>query len=129
MKMLLIMPTYFSTVLVICDALDEMDEDEQRQYLLPVFRRLSEGGLRLFLTSRPHPMDVQEAFKGAVRMELTADLQDLRRYLKEKFDSNHRFMVLASKCDKVLCERVITSLIRSSGGMLVYITLTISSHV
>ena len=43
--MLLSMPKWFNRVFVICDALDEMDQHEQRDHLLPLFHRLKDSGI------------------------------------------------------------------------------------
>ena len=45
--MLLSMPTRFARVFVVCDALDEMDQQEQRRELLPLFHRMKDSGIAL----------------------------------------------------------------------------------
>ena len=53
--MLLSMPKRFDRrVFVICDALDEMDQHEQRDRLLPLFHRMRDSGIALSFTSCPH---------------------------------------------------------------------------
>ena len=46
-KMLCSMPKRFARVFVVCDALDEMDQDEQRVELLPLFHRIKDSGIAL----------------------------------------------------------------------------------
>ena len=52
-KMLLSMPERFTRVFIVCDALDEMNQDEQRVGLLPLFHRMKDSGIALSLTTRP----------------------------------------------------------------------------
>ena len=59
--MLLSMPKRFARrVFVVCDALDEMDQQEQREKFLPLFHRMRHSGIGLPLAT-PHPRiaDVQ----------------------------------------------------------------------
>ena len=51
-NMLLTIPKWFSRVFVVCDALDEMDQWEQRAHLLPLFHRMKNSGIALSVTSR-----------------------------------------------------------------------------
>ena len=53
-KMLLSMPKRFARVFVVCDALDEMDEDEQRVELLPLFHDMNGSGIVHSLITRTH---------------------------------------------------------------------------
>ena len=60
--MLFSMPTRFARrVFVVCDALDEMDQQEQREKLLPLFHDMKDSGIALLLATLPHPRtaDVQ----------------------------------------------------------------------
>ena len=52
--MLLSMPKRFARVFVVCDALDEVDQYEQRDRLLPLFHRMEDSGIALSLTTRSH---------------------------------------------------------------------------
>ena len=52
--MLLSMPKRFARVFVVCDALDEMDQDEQRVELLPLFHDMKDSGIVHSLTTRSH---------------------------------------------------------------------------
>ena len=51
-KILLSMPKLFARVFVVCDALDEMDEDEQRIELLPLFHDMKGSGIVHSLATR-----------------------------------------------------------------------------
>ena len=76
-------------VFVICDALGEMDE-EQRAEILPVFHQMEAFGVVLFLTTRPHPANIQDSFQGAPIIELVPMEHDIRRYVEERLlDDSH----------------------------------------
>ena len=92
--MLLAMPKWFSRVFVVCDALDEMDQREQRDHLLPLFHRLKDSGVALFLTTRPHPADIQESFRDASIIELTPKIHDVRQYVEGRLSANRTFKEL-----------------------------------
>lgn len=42
---------YFSQAFVVCDALDECDQESQREQLLPLLNGMGESGINLFITS------------------------------------------------------------------------------
>ena len=60
-NMLLSVPKLFARVFVVCDALDEMDQREQRAHLLPLFHRMKNSGIALSLTAHLYtrPADVR----------------------------------------------------------------------
>ena len=91
MSMLLLMPKLFSRVFVVCDALDEMDEQEQRAGLLPLFHQMKDSGIALFLTTRPHPADIQDSFQDASIIEIVPKEHDIKRYVEERLLANARF--------------------------------------
>ena len=91
MNMLLSMPKWFSRVFVVCDALDEMDQREQRAELLPLFHQMKASGIALFLTTRPHPTDIQDSFQDASTIELVPKEHDIRRYVEGILLANTRF--------------------------------------
>ena len=89
--MLLSMPKWFTRVFVVCDALDEMDQHEQRAHLLPLFHRLEDAGIALFLTTRPHPDDIQESFRDASIIELAPKIHDIRQYVEGRLSAIRTF--------------------------------------
>ena len=59
-NVLLSIPKRFAhRVLVVCDALDEMDQHEQRDHLLPLFYRMENSGIAPSLTTRHRAADVR----------------------------------------------------------------------
>ena len=82
--MLLSMPKNFKRVFVICDALDEMERYNQRDHLLPLFHRLKDSGIALFLTTRPHPADIQKSFRDESTIELAPQVRDIEAYVRRR---------------------------------------------
>jgi hypothetical protein len=110
-------PGQFSRVFVVCDALDEMDQYNQREHLLPLFHHMKDSGIRLFLTTRPHPADIQESFSTASIIELTPAINDLRLYVEERLFKNTRFQRIIQNEAGGLRERTITTIVDASAGV------------
>lgn len=72
----------FPRVVLVFDALDEC-KPETRMELLPLFLRMSNDGINVFLTSRPHPEDIQDSLtdSDAVKIGLSAQAEDLMAYI------------------------------------------------
>jgi hypothetical protein len=106
----------FERLYVVCDALDECDPRTQRATLLPLLRRMATQGCRIFVTSRPHPEDIQDAFREDTgRIELLARVEDLRSYVQARIDSSGRArrIIRGSKYE----EEIVTELASSAKGM------------
>lgn len=105
----------FSRVFFVFDALDECRPDTQRRQLLPLFQRMGKDGIRLFLTSRPHPEDIQNALCDAARIELSAQEQDIVAYIEQRINDNPRIrrLIQQAKCK----DRVISELVDCAQGM------------
>lgn len=105
----------FSRTFFVFDALDECDQQSQRRELLPLFHRMGEDGISLFLTSRQHPEDIRESLHGVAKIEITAKEEDIERYILAKIEENPRAkrLVQLGKCK----ERIISELIHCARGM------------
>lgn len=108
---------YYTHVFIVLDALDECNQDGQRVQLLPLFRRMCKDGINLFLTSRPHPEDIQDALCDAVKIELTAQEEDISVYIAERINNHPRArrLIQKAKCQ----DRIISQLVDCAGGMYV----------
>ena len=115
-NMLLSMSKWFSRVFVVCDALDEMDQWEQRAELLPLFHQMKASGIALFLTTRPHPTDIQDSFQDASTIELVPLEHDIRRYVEERLLANARFQKI-QRGSSGLKNQVISKVVDSAAGM------------
>lgn len=109
----------FAKVFLVFDAVDEYSQEDldQRGELLELFRRVEEYGINIFLTSRPHPEDIQDSLGDATRIEILANKDDIRIYIQEKFNKSPRVkrLVMQSK----LYDRAVSELIDCAQGMLV----------
>ncbi|KAL9025778.1 MAG: hypothetical protein Q9180_007594, partial [Flavoplaca navasiana] len=71
---------HYPTVHVVIDALDECQDGTRHQFLAK-FRGLQAGrDVRLMLTARPLP-DIEDAFKGALKLEVKASEKDVKRFV------------------------------------------------
>ena len=110
------MPKRFARrVFLVCDALDETDQHE-REELLPLFHRLKDSGFALFLTTRPHPADVQESFHNAPIIELAPKTHDIRRYVEERLSTNPSFRRI-QQASSGLNNRTVSKIVDSAAGM------------
>ena len=107
------MPRLFGKAFIVCDALDEMDENKQRDQLLPLFHDMADAGFRIFLTSRPHPVDVQGSFSAAIKITLTPNPEDLRTYVQKQFDTAN-FEKTRGTLD---LEYIVSTVVASAEGM------------
>lgn len=105
----------FFHVFLIFDALDECDQEKRRKELIPIFKRMAKDGIHIFLTSRPHPEDIQNFLAEAAKIEISAQEGDIRTYIEETIDKNRRArrLVQESKCK----EKIIKELINCAKGM------------
>jgi hypothetical protein len=105
----------FSAVYIVCDALDECDQDKQRKELLPKLIQMGGSGLNLFITSRPYPEDISESFDGIGKIDLLAREEDLHAYIQEKIDTTPRArgLIRGSKYEG----EIISALAEAAGGM------------
>ena len=115
MDMLLCMPKRFSRVFVICDALDELGQQERTE-LLPLFHQMKASGIALFLTTRPHPADIQDSFQDASTIELAPKEHDIRRDVEERLLANTRFQRI-QRGSNGLKNQVVSKIVDSAAGM------------
>lgn len=112
---LLVVIKSFNQTFVVCDALDECDPKTQRKELLPLFHRMENDGVNLFLTSREYPEDIQESLHNSAKVRIWAKEEDIARYIKQKIEENPRVkrLVEQENCK----DRIISELTASAKGM------------
>lgn len=89
----------------------------QREQLLSFFHTLKGAGISLFLTTRPHPIDIQESFYNETIMDLSHDSSDIRKYVGSRISENKSFERLLKHGPSDLYERVVSRLVDSANGM------------
>lgn len=107
----------FPRVYVALDALDECHQENQRRKLLPLFHRMIACGIRIFLTSRQYPEDIQRYLSTGPSVEISAHEDDLKCYVAAKIDENPRakHLVQLAKCRDL----IISQLVECAKGMYV----------
>lgn len=111
-KVLIAISKSFECVFFILDALDECDEGNQRGELFPLFHRMAEDNLDLFVTSRQYPEDIQDSLGECAKIELSAQEGDIRTYVEERINqsASARRLVRQGRCK----DTIISSLIDCS---------------
>ncbi|KAF8537641.1 ankyrin repeat-containing domain protein [Trichophaea hybrida] len=79
----------FKQVFFVLDALDEC-VDTVRKSLLDQLERVDHSTARLFLTSRPHLLDMDERYGKYPQIPITAKNQDIRQFLQIKIEEDAR---------------------------------------
>lgn len=105
----------FPRVFLIFDALDECEKE--RKTFLRLLRRMASDGANIFVTSRPHPQDIQDFFHDTRKIDLSAKEEDIRTYIQEMIDQNSRAKILLRKNE--LRNRIVPELVECSNGMYV----------
>lgn len=115
------MPQRFSIVcrraFIVCDALDEMDQDQQRNVLLPLFHEMEQAGFAIFLTSRPHPEDVRVTFPDAILFDITPHQEDLDAYVRQILFKSARFNKAMGSAKGYDINKVTSEIASSADGM------------
>ncbi|KAF8246653.1 hypothetical protein K440DRAFT_683829 [Wilcoxina mikolae CBS 423.85] len=105
----------FAQTFIICDALDECDRQEQREILLPLFHRMGERGIRLFMTSRRYPDDIEDSYRHVPEIEIFAHEDDIRRYISQRIDANPRARRMIRGSERE--ESIMSELVNAASGM------------
>jgi len=107
----------FSKVYIVIDALDECDDtNKTRSLLLEQLQNLNTS-VQLFLTSRP----LEELRLDSVRFNVTAQEDDMRRYLRAQLRQESRLAKLCAD-NRGLEVEILDKIIAKADGMSVYKT-------
>lgn len=91
----------FSKLFIVIDALDECPsvDDMTSKFLL----ELQKTSPHLLVTSRPHLKSVIEQFlPNAIRLEIRAHDEDIKRYLDEQFRKKHVLRLLVKDTKEII---------------------------
>jgi hypothetical protein len=105
----------FVQTFIVFDALDECDQQTQRQTLLPMIHRMGEAGFRIFLTSRRYADDIEDSFRNAPSIEIIAHDDDIKSYIHDKIDADPPAKRRIQEAG--LYDKVISHLVKAAGGM------------
>lgn len=109
----------FNCLFLVFDAMDECNEQSQRRRLLPLFHRLRDRGARIFVTSRPHPEDLQRSFRDVPQIELAATDADITTYVLGRIAESPRIQgFIGNKRRAVgLEDKIALEIMNSAHGM------------
>jgi hypothetical protein len=100
---------------IIIDALDEC-ESKQRKFILETLEALAKTPARVFVTSRPHPDDIQKAFSGWHQITIEAKEIDVRTYIKVALAEDSPIQEIL---DEALKEDIANAIVGRCQGMYV----------
>lgn len=99
---------------IIFDALDECDESKYRRTFLQFIDRLKQiQTVRLFLTSRQYPQDINAAFHTHPQIAVQAQDSDLRRYMYQELDHAGVDDIV----DEIFATKIVETIINRAQGM------------
>lgn len=104
----------YNTVYIVFDALDECDEQVQRKDLLASLRQISQAPFKVLATSRPHPLDIQAAFKEAAVATIHAHNNDIKLHVENKIKEKESTGVVISSG---LAATIVSQILLRSHGL------------
>ncbi|EGO59866.1 hypothetical protein NEUTE1DRAFT_109326 [Neurospora tetrasperma FGSC 2508] len=118
----------FTRVYVVVDAFDELlDDEDHRNAFVDGLRNLgqSSSNLKLFITSRPFLTDINQFFDDAAKVEISANQDDLGRYVDGRFSK----MPVSSplRANEVLQQEVKDTISQAARGMFLLAQLYMDS--
>ena len=106
----------FSHIFLVFDAFDECNA-ELRSSFLSLFKRMTDDGINVFVTSRPNIHEIHASRSNATTIQLSANEHDLRTYLEKRIDQNSLLLNVVSDYHRDGGEDVISTLIETVNGM------------
>jgi len=106
----------FSHVFLVFDAFDECNA-ELRSSFLSLFKRMTDDGINVFVTSRPNIQEVHASPSNARTISLSAQEHDLRIYIKNRIYANPHLANVVSNYYRKGGKDVIATLIEAANGM------------
>jgi hypothetical protein len=108
-------------VFLVLDALDECDENMNREQILELVEFLVGSNARVVVTSRPYPWDINRTFADYPQIAIEAADSDVRAFLLEKITKSKRG--IRPFIDETLREEIVQSITAKSQGMYVSVQL------
>jgi ankyrin repeat domain-containing protein 50 len=102
-----------SKIFIIVDALDECLESTRDSFLVEIQKL--QPSIHLLVTSR-HNITIEPEFKRAARVEIRASDEDVKKYLKDRIESE-RQLVRQVRKNPALQETVISTIMENAKGM------------
>ncbi|KAF3191573.1 hypothetical protein TWF106_004296 [Orbilia oligospora] len=124
--LLLQVSTCFSQTYLIIDALDEADFRRHRRGILSALHELEakQRSLKIFVTSRSHPMDIRNAYESGLNIKITASKSDIRDYITSCLTNDEN---LADLIQPKLRNEIVDHISEIAGGMFLLARLQMDS--
>ena len=91
----------FDRVFIIIDALDECNARRHRKPFLKALETLrTKSCSRIFITSRTYPEDIKRSLESAPQIIISADDEDLQRYVSRELDNSDNLDVIYEELRK-----------------------------
>lgn len=113
-KIIISVAQHFGQVFLIIDAMDECDQTSQRSKILSFIEQASQSPFKLLATSRPHPADIQNSFKTALQVEISAQQGDIELVVRNKISAARTQGVRISP---ELADDIVMALLQKGDGM------------
>jgi hypothetical protein len=113
--------TVYRRIYVVIDALDECD-DESRELLLAQLEKVDHSIVRIFLTSRPHLIEMQRKFDEFPQVEIMAKDSDIRVFIQNSIREKANLLELIEDTAQ-LEEKIVIAITSRAKGMQVTFTL------
>ena len=101
-------------IFIVFDALDECDEDTNRGPIIELLKDLMASRVRLLVTSRPYPPDVEDLLGSHAQTIVEASGKDIESYVHDKLDSSKR---MTGIIDNNLRDMITSRIMETSQGM------------
>jgi hypothetical protein len=99
---------------LVFDALDECDEDVNREAILEILKDMIASSARLFITSRPQCVDIKLALDVCPQVTVEATREDIHAFVTRKLDESARMKTIIQG---QLRDLVIRTIVEKSQGM------------
>jgi hypothetical protein len=106
-------------VFLVLDAMDECDENTNREAILELVEFIVGSNARVVVTSRPYPGDINRTFAEYPQIPIEAADSDVRAFLVEKITKSKRG--IRPFIDEILREEIVQSITAKSQGMYVHL--------
>jgi hypothetical protein len=99
------------------DALDESDENTNREPILRVLDSLISSPAKLFVTSRPHCLDINATFRECPQIQVEATDADVRAFVDRRISESRRMSTIINGA---LREEIVPTIVGKSQEMYEY---------
>jgi hypothetical protein len=104
----------FDNLFFVFDALDESDENTNREPILRLLDSLILSPAKVFVTSRSYCLDIQSTFRECPQIQVEATDADVRAFVDRRISESRR---MSSIINGALREEIVLTIVGKSQGM------------